>query len=299
MLHLAGHYGRTVEIDLCAPCHLVWFDAIESARLAGPGLLDLIGAMALAQGLAHTPLQPSPPCPRCQGAVRTVFNQTRWGKSQQLECLHRHGAYQSFAQFLSEKGLLRPMNSADRQRAQQLPGGLHCVNCGGEIGQHDSACPWCGGVPSLLDVARLAQALDPEGATREDAAHQAGARRGALACQACGAALPSESGRVGWNCPQCEATVTTPGLAEAWRLASTLGPALRAHAQRPAPHVVRARLQAMDGGLQRQRERAAQMQAEADAAMGRNRPGGREAADAWGLLELLAALARVLRRLLP
>lgn len=303
VLQLAGHYGRTVEIDLCAPCHLVWFDAIESARLAGPGLLDLIGAMAAAhartQGLAHTPLQASPPCPRCRGAVRTVFNQTRWGKSQQLECVHRHGAYQSFAQFLAEKGLLRPMSSADRLLAQGLPGGLHCVNCGGEIAQHESECSWCGGVPSLLDVARLAQALDPEGATRGEAAHQTGARRGALACQACGAALPSEAGRTGWTCPQCEATVTTPGLAEAHRLVSALGPGLRAHAERPAPHVVRERLAAMEGGLQRQRQRAAEMQAEADAAMRRRGPGARDAVDGWGLLELLLALGRVLRRLLP
>ena len=27
-LPLAGHYGQQVEIDLCAPCHLVWFDPI-------------------------------------------------------------------------------------------------------------------------------------------------------------------------------------------------------------------------------------------------------------------------------
>jgi Zn-finger nucleic acid-binding protein len=301
VLQLAGHYGRTVEIDLCAPCHLVWFDAIESARLAGPGLLDLIGAMAQAQSqtheLAHTALQASPPCPRCRGAVRAVFNRTRWGKSQQLECVHQHGAYQSFAQFLAEKGLLRPMTSADRLRAQQLPGGLHCVNCGGAIAQQDNPCSWCGSVPSLLDVARLVQALDPEGATRGSIAHQADARAGALACQACGAALPSEDGRTGWTCPQCQATVTTPGLAEAHRLVSALGPALRAHAQRPAPHVVRKRLAAQQGGLQRQRERAAEMQAEADAALGRRRLEADNAADAFSLLQALAGLLRLVSRL--
>ena len=43
MLTLAGHYGRQVEIDLCPGCHLVWFDQVETARLAAPGLLTLIG----------------------------------------------------------------------------------------------------------------------------------------------------------------------------------------------------------------------------------------------------------------
>ncbi len=288
-LRLAGHYGTQVEIDLCAPCHLVWFDTIESARLTGTGLLALVGEMAATQKLTHQPLQPSPPCPRCQGPVRVVHNQTRWGKSQQLECAQRHGAYQSFAQFLSEKGLLRPMSSADRQRALQRDGALHCVNCGGAVGQTDTRCSWCQSVPSVFDVARLAQALDPEGATQRHAVHGTRGRAGALACQACGAALPADAG---WSCPQCQATVTAAGLAEAHRLVSDIGPALQAHAEKPAPHVVQQRLAAQDGGLQRQRDRAREMQAEADARSGRARP---DPVDAVEALDLLATVWRLLR----
>ncbi len=292
-LRLAGHYGSAVEIDLCPPCHLVWFDAIESARLSGPGLLALIGDMAATQSLAHQGLRPSPPCPRCQGPVRPVHNQTRWGKSQQLECGQRHGAYQSFAQFLSEKGLLRPMSSADRQRALQRDRAIHCVNCGGAVGAADATCPWCQSVPSVFDVARLAQALDPEGATRGHAVHATGSRKGALGCQACGTALPADAG---WQCPQCQATVTTPGLAEAHRLVSALGPALAAHAHKPAPHVVQQRLAAQEGGLQRQRERARAMQAEADAASGRKRHEAPDLADTFSALEWAVTLLRALRR---
>ncbi len=290
-LQLAGHYGTRVEIDLCRPCHLVWFDAIEAARLAGLGLLALIGEMAGAQTLAHQPLQPGPPCPRCQGPVRAVHNQTRWGKSQQLECAQRHGAYQSFAQFLAEKGLLRRMSPADRQRALQRGGAIHCVNCGGAVGAADARCDWCESVPSVFDVARLAQALDPEGATRWHAVHATRGRGGALGCQACGAALPADDA---WSCPHCQATVTTPGLAEAHRLVSALHPALLAHAERPAPHVVQQRLAAQAGGLQRQRERAREMQAEADTTMGRTRP---DPADNPALQGVAAALLRALQRL--
>jgi len=289
-LRLAGHYGSQVDIDLCAPCHLVWFDAIEGARLTGSGLLALVGEMATAQTLAHQPLQPSPPCPRCQGAVRVVHNQTRWGKSQQLECVQRHGAYQSFAQFLSEKGLLRPMSSVDRHRALQRDGVIHCVNCGGSVGPGDARCPWCHSVPSIFDVARLAQALDPEGATRRHAVHGARGRAGALGCQACGSPLPEDAG---WTCPQCQATVATPGLAEAWRLVSAIGPELLAHADKPAPHVVAQRLEAQSGGLQRQRERAREMQAEADTTIGRQRT---QPADVVDWAGIVATLLRALRR---
>jgi hypothetical protein len=274
VLQLPGHYGRTVEIDLCAPCHLVWFDPVESARLAGTGLLALIGEMAAAQALAHQPLRRDLGCPHCRRPVRTVHNRTRWGQSLQLECAQGHGAWQTFGQFLNEKGLLRPMTSADRTRAAQRPGGLQCVNCGGAIGADAAVCPWCTSVPAVVDVARLAQALDPEGATAGHAVHRAGTRTTALACRACGAALPADAG---WQCGHCGATLTAPDLAEAHRQVGALGPALRAHAERPPPHVVQQRLAAQSAGLDRQRERAAAMQAEADARRGRHleteRPG--------------------------
>ncbi len=290
-LRLAGHYGRPLELDLCAPCHLVWFDTVEAANLGGASLLDLVGEMAAAQALAHTPLRPDLPCPRCQRTVRTVHNPSRWGRSLQLECPQRHGAYQSYAQFLAQKGLVRPMSSADRARALQRDGALHCVNCGGAVGAGDAACPWCLSVPAVVDVARLARALDPEGATQAHAVHRQPGQAGALHCQACGAAQPGDAG---WLCTACGATLTAPGLAEAHRQVSALGPALAAHARQPAPHVVRARLAAQQPALDRQRARAAELQAEADAASGRIPTPGRSVEDprADALQDLLLRVAR-------
>lgn len=296
-LQLPGHYHSAVEIDLCAPCHLVWFDVVESARLSGPGLLALIGEMAAAQSLAHRPLRRDIGCPHCRSAVRTVHNRTRWGRSLQLECPQRHGAWQTFGEFLNEKGLLRPMSSADRARALQRPEGLHCVNCGGAVGAADAECPWCRSVPAVVDVARLARALDPEGATAGEAVHRTGERAAALTCQACGAPVPPEAA---WLCQHCGATLTAPDLAEAHRLVGTLGPLLQAHAAKPAPHIVQQRLAAQSAGLQRQRERAAAMQAEADQRSGgdaepwvvgdRDEAALRLPAWAWALAALLALL---------
>lgn len=296
---MQGHYGRALELDLCAPCHLVWFDSIEGAHLTGPSLLALVGEMAEAQSLPHTALKPTLGCLRCGGALRTVHNPSRFGSSLQLECAQRHGAWQSFGQFLQQKGLVRPMSSADRHRALQRDGALHCVNCGGGIAQNDTVCSWCGSVPAVVDVARLALALDPEGATRQHAVHRQRGEAGALSCAACGAAQPADGG---WACTSCGATLTAPGLAEAHRQVSALGPALAAHAQRPAAHVVQERLARQQPALDRQRSRAREMQAEADA----RRHGGplpsREREDPladWlqgAAGELLSALARALRR---
>jgi len=269
VLRLAGHYGQSVEIDLCSGCHLVWFDQVESARLTAPAMLELIGRMAQSQSLPHATLTAQAACPRCRGPLRTVHNRSRWGRSLQLECVARHGALQTFADFLNEKGLLRPMSSADRAALLRRDGHLYCVNCGAPVGAGDAHCGHCQSVPSLFDVARLARALDPEGATESHGIHATAAQRGALQCLACGASL---AGEPALQCAQCGATLAVSRLAEAHAQVDALGPALRQHAHKPAPHVVQRRMAAMDADLPKQRELVDQMRAETDARMGREEP---------------------------
>jgi len=83
-LTLAGHYGHSVDLDLCRSCDLVWFDGSETAQLSGSALLDLIGHMAAARALPHEMLRADPRCPRCDGRLTLVHNQSRWGRSSQL-----------------------------------------------------------------------------------------------------------------------------------------------------------------------------------------------------------------------
>ncbi len=264
---LAGHYGRTVEVDLCAGCHLVWFDSVEPARLSGPGMLELIGRMAEAQRLAHRTLDPQAGCPRCHGPLKRVHNRTRWGRSLHLECAAGHGTSQSFAEFLAEKGLLRPLGATERELLRRRGEALACVNCGAALDASDEACRWCGSVPSLIDVARLAAALDPEGATERHAVHAAVAQRTARQCLACGSALPPETAL---QCPQCGATLAASRLSDAHAQVLALGPALAAHAAKPAPHVVKRRMDMHLGALARERETVERMRAENDAQLGRD-----------------------------
>jgi predicted nucleic acid-binding Zn ribbon protein/Zn-finger nucleic acid-binding protein len=258
-LELAGHYAQRVELDLCGGCHLVWFDHTETAHLSGAALLELIGAMAAAQTLPHRVLRADAGCARCRGPLKTVHNRTRFGPSLQLECVKRHGSYQTFAEFLSEKGLLRPMSRIDRAALLARQGQIDCVNCGAAIDADEDSCSHCRSVPSLLDVARLARALDPEGALDDQPVHALAARQAAMQCGACGAALPEGQAM---RCAQCGATLAISRLAQAHEHVRVLGPALRAHAQRPAPQVVKRRLEALDADLPRRREWVAKVEAE-------------------------------------
>lgn len=257
---LAGHYGRVVELDLCAPCHLVWFDQTETARLTGSGLLDLIAAMAAAQSLPHEVLRADARCPRCSGRLDTVHNRSRWGESLQLQCHRRHGAYQSFAQFLQEKGLLRPMSGLDRAQMLQQRGHIDCVNCGSSIGASDAQCPHCQSVPSLLDIARLAHALDPEDAIAPQAVHATRASAAAMQCGACGAALPPERSMA---CNQCGATLAVSRLVQAHECVAALAPALLAHEHRPSAEVVKRRMAKLEADIPRRRAWVQQMEADA------------------------------------
>ena len=262
---LAGHYGASVELDLCVSCNLVWFDGTETARLTGPGLLDLIGRMAEAYDLPFEPLRPGTRCPRCAGPVKIVHNQSRWGRSVQLQCVRRDGAYQSFAEFLEEKGLLRPMSRLDRARLLRDRGRIDCVNCGAAIGVSDERCPFCASVPSLLDIARLARALDPEATLEPNAVHDTEARQQAMQCAACGAALPPGDAM---SCAQCGATLAIASLREAYAAVQALMPALKANAEHPSPEVVKRRLDALAEDLPRRREWVVGMEAEARARRG-------------------------------
>ncbi|MCE9657154.1 MAG: zf-TFIIB domain-containing protein [Burkholderiales bacterium] len=268
-LALAGHYGSSVELDVCGSCDLVWFDGTETARLNGPGLLELIGMMAAAYDLPYQPLTAATRCPRCSGKLKTVHNQSRWGRSVQLQCVKRDGAYQSFAEFLEEKGLLRPMSRLDRARLLQDRGRIDCVNCGAAIDKADERCPYCTSVPSLLDVARLARALDPEAMVGPHEIHKTGAQQQAMQCAACGAALPPGETM---SCAQCGATLAIPSLREAYAAVEKLAPVLKANAERPPAEVVKRRLEAIQADLPRRREWVAGMEQEARERRGHGKP---------------------------
>jgi Zn-finger nucleic acid-binding protein len=256
---LPSHYGLPVELDLCAGCHLLWFDSTEVARLSGAAVLSLIGTMAEAQSLPHAALTAGVRCPRCSSGLKTVHNQTRWGHLLQLECANRHGAYQTFGQFLQGKGLLRPMSLPDRNKLLESQGRIDCVNCGADVALDDEECPYCRSVPSLLDVGRLARALDPEGALAPHAVHGTLAEQAALQCGACGAALPPGQSL---SCSQCAATLAISRLADAHARVDELSAALQAHAAKPAPEVVKRRLDALGTDLPRRREWVADMGAD-------------------------------------
>lgn len=254
-LALTGHYGRTVEVDLCPPCHLLWFDSLESSRLTGRSMLSLLGAMAEAHAQPHHALEPHIGCPRCSAGLKPVVNRSRFGSAEQLECRAGHGTWSSFGQWLAERGLVRPLTSADRSAflARTADGtDWNCINCGAPLAEGSSTdCRFCGSLVGVFDIARMARALDPDGATESHAIHRTERARHNFTCHACG---HSASGMAGTGCPQCGATLISTDLRAVHRRLSTLADPLAAHERSAAPHVRERRMKALEADLDRRRE---------------------------------------------
>lgn len=259
-LPLSGHYGRSVDLDLCGPCHLVWFDSVESARLTGSAILELLKAMARLQGEPHRTLSGRAGCPRCGGPLKDVHNRSRWGATVQLECRNGHGAWQTFAQFLGEKGLVRPLVSADRARLRAEGAALTCLNCGAPLEDGHPDCRSCRSVPGVVDLARMARSLDPEGAVTPPPKPPSASSRMSYQCHACGAAVwPVPSLR----CGQCGATLACTDLHRAAEALTALGPLLLQHELQPAPTVVARRLDALRRDMPRRRDAVRDLEADA------------------------------------
>lgn len=203
-LGLAAHYQRSVEIDVCEDCSLIWFDEAESARLAGPGIADLVRVIHTAMQQPR-PMQAFPaslPCPICATALKRVANVSRFGRTAQLECGQKHGAFQSFSLFLAEKGYFRPFSWADIKKLMEAGKQPSCFNCGARLESrpHDE-CPYCRSPVGLLDAARLAKAIDIHSAAP---ALQLVPTIKQTSCPCCGGGIDLTTEMV---CPHCMAVV--------------------------------------------------------------------------------------------
>jgi len=213
-VELHGHYGRILDVDLCAGCHLLWFDNLESVNLSGRGVLDLLRAIDAAHGSAHTPLGERLTCPRCDGVLKHVHNLTSLGRTAQHECARGHGAAQSFSLYLGEKGFVRPLLQPELQR-MRAPAGhaapFACLNCGAPFdpSQRDM-CSFCASPVRMLDVLPLMRAVDRQtGQLAEGPTTVSDANPRSFACTGCGAPVDPMLDR---SCRSCAMPVAVTDL---------------------------------------------------------------------------------------
>lgn len=248
VLTLAGHYQRAVEVDVCDACCLIWFDGMESVRLAGPGVADMVRTIHAAMSGGHphpeaASLAHVQSCPVCQSRLAPVRNVSRFGRTSQHECPQGHGYYQTYILYLAEKGFIRPMEWGDMDALAASTGELFCASCGAglELRPHD-ACPHCHSAMGVLDAARLASAIDIHGSAAGMELPGAAVSHEQTRCADCGAAVDSTRDA---HCPQCHALVRRKDTAAALDASVAVEAAVRQNYESQLPHVSDAKLRAL------------------------------------------------------
>lgn len=154
--HLVGE----VSIDLCFPCHLIWFDGTESLQLAPAGVLELFKQIHRNEKRERRPLDKAFGCPRCTGRLRRTEDFSKAGRFRYFRCVRGHGRLTPFFDFLREKQFVRTLTAGEIARVRAEIRQVQCSGCGAPIDLgRDAGCPHCGAPIAILDADAVENAV--------------------------------------------------------------------------------------------------------------------------------------------
>jgi hypothetical protein len=149
-----------VSVDLCFPCHLIWFDRAESLQLAPAGVLELFKLIHRHDKDERYPLRKRFGCPRCGGQLRRTEDMSKAGRFRYFRCAKNHGRLTPFFEFLREKQFVRALTPGEIARVRAEIRQVQCSGCGAPIDLgHDTSCPHCGAPISILDADAVEKAV--------------------------------------------------------------------------------------------------------------------------------------------
>lgn len=157
---LASHIGTPVEIDVCFPCHVIWFDNMESTSLSPGSVIEMFRRIHAARGGGRNLLKMVMACPQCQATLKNTTDLAKGGRFSYSRCANGHGRLISFVQFLREKNFIRSLQPHEISALSVRVKQIRCSSCGGPINlEADKACVHCGSAISVLDEMAVEKAL--------------------------------------------------------------------------------------------------------------------------------------------
>ena len=150
---------RPIEISACTPCHLFWFDKLESVRLTPKSVLEVFQFIGRA-GQARNALKSQFSCPTCAKPLALTHDLQRTTRFTYWRCGNNHGQLITFHHFLREKNFIRAPSAAELARLRATVRQVACSQCGGPVDLvSQSACGHCGAPVALIDPDGVAKAL--------------------------------------------------------------------------------------------------------------------------------------------
>ncbi len=157
---LQNHIGLPVEIDVCHPCHLIWFDHLESVSMSPGSVIEMFKRIHATRDATRNVVGMQPDCPICSIRLANANDLARGGRFTYHRCANGHGRLIAFTQFLREKNFIRSLQAHELKALSVKVKQVRCSSCGAGVNiEKDSACRHCGSPVSVLDEAAVEKAL--------------------------------------------------------------------------------------------------------------------------------------------
>ncbi len=152
--------GAQIDIDVCVPCSVLWFDNAESAQLAPSAVVELFKIVNSTSETPRLPLASSLSCPRCRTKLSLTHDLCKAGRISYHRC-PTHGRLTPFYQFLKEKQFIRLLTPREIGQLRVEVKQIKCSGCGGAIHlEKDTACSYCGSAIAVLDADAVSKAME-------------------------------------------------------------------------------------------------------------------------------------------
>lgn len=152
-------YGRSVVLDTCHACHLMWFDDLELTQLAPQATLELLATIAGERDAPRTALATSLSCPRCKAPLGETHDMQRATRFTYLRCPAGDGRLLTYFQFLRAKNFVRTLNADEMNELRRRIKQVNCGNCGAPIDLDRGICDFCRTPLSMLDPDQMQKAV--------------------------------------------------------------------------------------------------------------------------------------------
>jgi len=157
---LHGHLEREVDVDLCAPCQSVWFDALENLQLTPGSTLTLFRLIGEHVGRPAPEDRDVARCPRCNAQLRRTRDMQRATYFEYFRCPNHHGRLITFFDFLKEKDVIKPLTPEQIAELRKNVQTVTCPACGAPVDlAKRSDCGHCGSPFSMLDMRHAEQLI--------------------------------------------------------------------------------------------------------------------------------------------
>jgi hypothetical protein len=156
-----SHLGTQVEFDLCPTCQVIWFDHMESLRLAPAAVLKLFRLIGERSQTSPAPITGRLKCPRCDLPLSLTHDRQRNTPFRYWRCAREHGRLITFFDFLREKDFIRPLSPQQLAELRRNVQTINCSNCGAPIDLAGALeCAHCSTPISMLDLKQIDRMAD-------------------------------------------------------------------------------------------------------------------------------------------